>query len=253
LILPVLVTALLSSTVNAWFYVAWMIANVIYLFPNALTIVLHAMNSAQPSTLAHKARVTMICGLVITIAANCVLQFAPQQVLGVFGKVYAEQATWTLRILVLAAFPLTIKYHYIAICRIQDRITQAMLGMLPGGLLELAAATLGARLGGLTGLSLGWVVAISLEAMFMTHTVYKTLLSSETSTLATGQPAGTEAVSLVETVSMSAIEQTSRAREAIWFMETSVLPVVRLPVIKEPDTDKKPLLHKITLHDIEVG
>ena len=239
LILPVLVTALLSSTMNAWFYVAWMIANFVFFIPNALTIVLHAMNSAQQSTLARKARVTMSFGLVIIVAANCLLLFATKQVLSVFGKVYADQALWTLRILVLAAFPLIIKYHYISICRIQDRIARAMLGMLPGGILELGAAALGAHLGGLTGLSVGWVVAIYVEAMFMIHTVYKTILSSKTSALSTRQHPGTEAVSLVETSPLPTVGQTYKVVEAIWHMKTPLMSDVKPPAIREPDTGKK--------------
>ncbi len=146
LILPVLVTALLSSTMNAWFYVAWMIANFVFLIPSVLTIVLHAMNSAQQSTLAHKARVTIGLAFVTGLLANCLLELATKQVLSVFGGSYADQATWCLRVLLLALFPLIIKNHYISICRIQDRVTQAMLGMLPGGLLEIGAAALGIRL-----------------------------------------------------------------------------------------------------------
>ena len=117
--------------------------------------------------------------MVISLAANCLLQPAAKQMLSLFGADYAEQAVWTLRVLLLAAFPLVIKYHYIAICRIQDRIARAMLGMLPGGLLELGAATLGAHLGGLTGLSAGWVIAISIESCFMFRTVAKTVRSEE--------------------------------------------------------------------------
>ncbi len=238
LILPVLVTSLLSSTMNAWFYVAWMIANVVFLVPNSLTIVLHAMNSAQQSTLARKARMTLSFGFVVCIVATCLLLLATKQVLSVFGKEYEEQAVWTLRILTLAAFPLIIKYHYIAICRIQDRIASAMLGMLPGGLLELGGAVLGAHLGGLTGLSIGWVVAIYIEAGFMLPTVYKTVLSSPSPAF-TAELREINAFSLLETFPFPAIPQTYGDGIAIWQMETSLLPFVKPSVMREPDSDEK--------------
>ncbi len=175
LILPVLVTVLLSAKMNAWFYISWMIASFIFDVPIALTTVLHAMNSAQQSSLRHKARLTIGLALVTSVLANCLLQFATKQVLGLFGSAYAEQATWCLRILGLAAFPLIIKNHYISICRIQDRVGRAMLGMLPGGALEVVTAMGGAYLGGLLGLSLGWVIAIVVEAILMFPTVYQTI------------------------------------------------------------------------------
>jgi len=172
-ILPVLVTILLSATVNAWFYVSFMLASFIFAVANALTIVLYAMSSAHPAILAHKVRLTLGLGAVTVILANCVFQFATGQVLGVFGHIYAEQAAWSLRILALGTLPYLIRSHFVAICRIQGRILYALLPMAAGTLLELGAATLGARLGGLSGLSLGWVAVLCVEAVFMSHTVFK--------------------------------------------------------------------------------
>jgi len=117
-LLPVLVTFLLSARTNAWFYVAWMIASFIFIVPGALTTVLHATNSAQQTTLGRKARLTIGVAMLIALAANLILQIGTTQVLGLFGKTYASQAAWCLRILILAAFPLTIKNHYISVCRI---------------------------------------------------------------------------------------------------------------------------------------
>lgn len=232
LLLPVLVTALLSATMNAWFYVAWMIASFVFLVPNVLTIVLHAMNSAQQSTLAQKARVTISLGLVTSLAANCLSS-------------YAEQATLTLRILVLATFPLIIKYHYISICRIQDRIARALLGMLPGGLLELGAAVLGAHLGGLTGLSAGWVAAIYVESIFMFRTVYMTVHSLDKSApSAELRYIGAEALWLVDTPSLPAISQGYVGKQALWLMDTTPLPIIdqSYMVAEAPWLINKPLL-----------
>ncbi len=176
LVLPVLVTTLLSATVNAWFYVSFMLASFTFGVSYALTTTLYAMSSANPTILARKARLTLGLGAVTGILANCVFQLATSQVLGVFGHNYAEKAAWSLHILALAVFPLIIRSHYSTICRIQGRIKQAILLMTVGTLIELSAAALGAQLGGLSGLSLGWVVAICVEAVFMSRTVYKAVL-----------------------------------------------------------------------------
>jgi hypothetical protein len=61
----------------------------------------------------------------------------------------------------------------VTICRIQGRITSVTLFMLVGGLLELILSALGAHVGGLTGLSLGWVTGVCLEAVLMASTVYR--------------------------------------------------------------------------------
>ena len=179
--LPVLVTWLLSARMNAWFYVAWMLASFVFLIPNSLTTVLHAMNAAQQTMLAQKARNTIMLSCVISTVAISFLQLLAPVLLSAFGGSYSVEAATTLRILVLAAFALTIKNHYISICRIQDRIGRALLAMVPGGIVELGAALLGAHYYGLDGLSIGWVVAVYIEAICMLPTVYKAVWSPQVS------------------------------------------------------------------------
>ncbi len=206
LVLPVVVTALLSGKMNAWFSISWMIVNVVFLVPSALTTVLHAMNAAQPATLAQKARSTMGLAFLTAVVANALLLFGTTQILGLFGKNYAMESAWSLRLLALAAFPLVIKVHYISICRIQDRITQAMASMIPGGVLELVAAAVGAHFGGLSGLCLAWTLAICCESLFMLKTVYNAVFSKQ----------------IVHPVS----EQDYVETEDLWRLETLIMPAM---------------------------
>ena len=182
-VLPVLVTVLLSATANAWFYVSSRIANFALVIPVALTLVLYAAGSAQPATLAHKMRLTLSLAFVASVLANCVLLLGTKQVLGLFGQSYAEQAAWSLRILGLGTFPIIIRNHYVALCRIQGRVAHATLPIIAGVVLELGAAILGAHLGGLSGLSLGWLAAQCVVAVFLSPTVYKAVRLIDTSTL----------------------------------------------------------------------
>ena len=89
---------------NAWFYVAFMIANFIFSVPLALTTVLFATNSTEPDALAQKTRMTLSTSIIIALLANIVTLFGAQRLLGLFGQAYAEQAAWSLRVLGLAAF-----------------------------------------------------------------------------------------------------------------------------------------------------
>lgn len=182
LALPVLVTVLISATTNAWFYVAFLVADVVYVIPQALVTALYAVSSAQPNVLARKARLTLVLAVATTVFANGILLFGSRQLLGLFGPGYAEQGVWSLRILGLGAIPFLIKDHYVAICRVQDRIARSLLPLAGGALLELGIAGLGARLGGISGLSLGWVIAVCIEALLMSRTVYRTIRPISTPT-----------------------------------------------------------------------
>ena len=186
-ILPLLVTALLSAHVTAWFFTAWQIVNIVFLIPSSLTTVLHAMNSAQPEVVARKARTTIGLSVLISVLVNAVLVFAPRLVLSPFGADYVIHADWTLRILSFAAFPLIIKSHYISICRIA-----------PGSVFEVAAAAIGAHFGGLTGLSLGWVLAVSFESLFMIKTVYTAVWPREDAHTTYSEPQDIQAMDTVQ-------------------------------------------------------
>ena len=176
LALPVVVTAVLSAASNASFYIAWMIGGFAFVGPVALTTVLYAVGAAAPSALPQKVRFTLRLSLVIAALANGVLFIGAGRVLLWFGDAYADQAGWALRILALGAFPLIIKDHYVAVCRISGRVTAAALVSAAGACLALGMAAFGAAIGGLTGLSLGWTAAVCIEAAFMARAVTRAAL-----------------------------------------------------------------------------
>ena len=179
--LPVLTTIILSARVNAWFSVSYMIAAFVSFLPGALATVLYAISSAQPTLLPHKARLTLGLSLVACLLANVVFLLGARQILDLFGHAYAEQASWSLRILGLVAFPVIIKNHYIAVHRVQGQLTQAMLPIAAGTFLEVGVSVLGAYLGGLIGLSLGLMISVCIEAVYMSPTVYKAVWFIDTS------------------------------------------------------------------------
>ena len=59
LVLPLLVTALLTVRMNAYFYTAWMIANLASVGPVALTTVLYAVVAADKAAIVPKISLTL--------------------------------------------------------------------------------------------------------------------------------------------------------------------------------------------------
>jgi O-antigen/teichoic acid export membrane protein len=95
-------------------------------------------------------------------------------ILAFFNPSYALTATGSFRILMLAALPFVIRVHYVAIHQIKRQIKRAALTLLGMAVMELTFAVVGSVLGGLIGLSTGWVLAIYIEAAWMLSTVYHT-------------------------------------------------------------------------------
>jgi O-antigen/teichoic acid export membrane protein len=170
-LLPVLVTYLLTANATASFYIAWMMVGLAVLLPMTLTSVLYAVGSAQPHLLRQKMRTTLLGSTLASVCAVIGFMLFSDVVMGLFGSDYAQQAAPVLRILSLAAFPLIIKFHYLAIHRIFNRLSKSMRLLLLGVALELSFAIIGGHIGGLWGLSVGWVCANFVQATFMLRSV----------------------------------------------------------------------------------
>jgi O-antigen/teichoic acid export membrane protein len=148
-----------------------MVAGLIFAGPVFLTTGLYAVGSRQPQALQQRVRWTLSVSFAIAVAANTALLLGAGEVLGFFGDAYADSAGSTLRVLGLAVFPLIVRDHYVAIRRLSGRLSNAALFVGAGAVLELALAAIGAKMGGVTGLSFGWVAAIGIEAVVMADPV----------------------------------------------------------------------------------
>lgn len=173
LTLPLLVTALLSSSSNGAFYIAWMIAGLGFVAPVALSTVLYAVGSSSPELLAKKLRFTLRLSFLLTVVGSVGLILGSDLLLTLFGKSYAQQADDCLRLLAVAAFPLIIKDHFISLARIKSRIKTATLRIGVGGAVTIGLAAAGGIIGGLNGLTLGWVLGVTGEALLMLPAVYR--------------------------------------------------------------------------------
>ncbi|MGE5602950.1 MAG: lipopolysaccharide biosynthesis protein [Nitrososphaerales archaeon] len=178
LFLPLVVTAMLSAEVNAYFYTAWMVNNIVMFVPVALGTALYAAGSESPETLRQKLRLTLGLSLAYGLLTNLILAVAGTWFLGFFGPQYAQAAP-TLVLLNLTVIPVTITEHYVALRRIERRPESAVLPLGLSSVLKIVLAAVGARLGGLTGLSIGIVVASYLVAVFLLPSVIRALGASE--------------------------------------------------------------------------
>lgn len=177
LALPIVVTAVLSARINAAFYVAWLLANGLFIASNALTTMLYAAGAGQRATLARTTRLTFRLGLAIGLVGNLVFLIGAELITTWFGPDYAEPAAAALRLMSLGMLPIVVKDHFVALCRIDHQLRPAINFALVGSSLELLLAMSGGVLGGLPGLAIGWLVALSVEAIIALPRVYRAMRS----------------------------------------------------------------------------
>jgi O-antigen/teichoic acid export membrane protein len=176
--LPIVVTGLLSAALNASFYMAWLLLHLVFAIPYTLTTVLYAVGVNDRASFAQKMRLTLTAATAIGVVSNVVLWPSADLIMGLFGPSYAAEAAWTLRIMGLGVFPLIIKDHYVAVQRIHERIPATAALITIGSVLELGLAALGTQFNGLYGLSIGFVIALYLQGLYMARTVYRSAVES---------------------------------------------------------------------------
>jgi O-antigen/teichoic acid export membrane protein len=166
-LLPVMVTILISATANASFNAAILFAGFVFALPYAVSIGLFAAARGDESEIVKRMRLTIPFGLAISVAADLVIIPLAGPLLHIFGSTYAAEGTVILQLIVLAGLPFVIKDHFIALRRVQGRTTQALAMTSVFLVLELAGAAIGARVGGVVGLCLGWIAVLVVEAIVL--------------------------------------------------------------------------------------
>ncbi|MBA2724418.1 MAG: oligosaccharide flippase family protein [Actinobacteria bacterium] len=156
-ILPIVVTELLSSSTNAYWYAAWMMAWVVYMMPIQIGMTLFAELAKHPEGLwrlvRHGIRSSLVIGSVCALGGV----IAAPWILGILGPDYAAAATTPLRVLLLVTVPFTFVQAYFAVARATGRLREALMA---GGVSSVVGIVLAGAAGvsyGLTAMAVAWM------------------------------------------------------------------------------------------------
>ena len=140
LLMPFVVTIELAPSTNAAFYAAWTVINVAYLVPASLATVMFAVGAKDPQGLSAKIRTSLGTSLAVGLLVAMICYFAADVILAMFSPNYARVAGRSFSLLGLSVLPIAIKYHYVSIQRLRNRMLAASLVVGLGCAIELAGA-----------------------------------------------------------------------------------------------------------------
>jgi O-antigen/teichoic acid export membrane protein len=166
LVLPIVVTEVISPQANAAWYAAWMMSWVVYIVPIQIGLTTFAEAAHSPHSLAALIRHAIRSSLVISASAAVVVAAAAPYVLSLLGPEYASAGTTPLRILVAAVVPLVFVQAYYIRCRSTRRLTEATLVGAATGLVSVGGAALAATQYGLNGMATLWLATQILAGAF---------------------------------------------------------------------------------------
>jgi O-antigen/teichoic acid export membrane protein len=172
--LPLLVASLLGAHATAAFYEAWMIASFLYILPTHLSTALFAVAVGDSRALAPRLRAALRVSLVLGGSAAVAIAALAGPAMRSFGPGY-EIARTALIVMAIAYFPNVFKQCYVAVARVDNRLRKAGAVCSAGAALEVCLTGVAGRLDGLTGISLGFLAAVTLQALYYVPRVMRAL------------------------------------------------------------------------------
>jgi O-antigen/teichoic acid export membrane protein len=124
LILPLIVVNLAGAKYNAYFYVAWAIAGLLFAIPSAVAQSLFAEGAHFEHRLGTDVRRSLIFVFALLIPALIFVFLLGNWLLSLFGEGYAANGLRLLQILSLSSLLIGINDIYRSILRVQDRIKE---------------------------------------------------------------------------------------------------------------------------------
>lgn len=159
MLVPIVVTIVVSPAANGAFYAAWMLVSFLYILQTHLSTVLFAVAANDPLALPRKLRFTIRMSFLFGLPGMAVLALGGHLLLSIFGTGYASDGALPLFFLVAAYIPMIPRSYYIAVCRASGRIAQAAGVLTAAAMVDLTAVVVGARWHGLVGVALGLLAA----------------------------------------------------------------------------------------------
>lgn len=174
-----MVLAVLGAEQNAYYSLAWVIADSLYMAAYSMGSSLVVEAARAPERLAeHARRMMWHTGLLVLAAVAVIVAFAPWM-LRLFGPGYAEHGTTVLRLMALSALPTVVLSLATDVARVR-RALGWMIGLqLVYAVLVIALVAGLLPVFGLTGVGLAWLLAATVLALPLLVALPRWLPSSD--------------------------------------------------------------------------
>lgn len=172
MILPIMVLNTLGAEQAAHYYVAFAMASLLYMIPNAISMSLFVEGS-HGGAMKRTVVKSLFAILLLLIPAAVVLYVCGGWVLGAIGEDYAVGGLQVLRVMVVASLFVGINCVYFAIKRVQKDVRGIVVlsGVIGGLLVGLGHVFM--HMFGIVGIGYAWVVSYGIGGMVVGMIVRK--------------------------------------------------------------------------------
>lgn len=167
LVLPIMLVNLLGAEQNAYFYIAWAIATLLFVIPGAVSTSLFAEGSHFEDELGANVRRSYRFVFLLLIPAIVLLLLLGKWLLLAFGAAYSANALMLLRILAVSGIFVGVNSVYYTILRVRGRIRElvALCGFIT--IAVLVGSYLITPTTGIIGVGYTWIAAQGLISVYV--------------------------------------------------------------------------------------
>lgn len=164
-LLPIMLVNLATPELAAYFYVAWMIAGILFIVPQAVATSLFAEGSHFQDRFSGDIRKSLRLILVLVTIGIIALFFFGNILLFLFSADYSENAFDLLRILAISAVFVSINGVYFTIKRVEKKVAPIILISAFITIMTLIVAYVLVPPLGLIGVGIGWIASQGLVSL----------------------------------------------------------------------------------------
>ncbi|NHI95050.1 MAG: lipopolysaccharide biosynthesis protein [Candidatus Lokiarchaeota archaeon] len=165
LALPIIISGILDPQTTAFFYMAWMIANLLFTIPMQTSQALFAEGSNDEAILGKNVRQALKFIFPLLIIGIGFLIIFGREILTIFGSDYSIEGYLLLQILSISSLPYAVNAIFLSIEKVRKNNRAIILITLVVALITLSGSVILLKNFGLLGVGLAWLVGNSLVAM----------------------------------------------------------------------------------------
>jgi len=174
LILPLMITNMLSTDITAYFYLTWMMAGLLFVIPSSIGISLLSEMSYEEKKYEEKIKKAAKFIAVLLLPAVIAFLFLGDKFLMVFGPSYSANASTALQIFALSSIPLAVNAVFVTVKNARKEVRYVILVNAAIALSTLILSYLVMKDFGLLGIAMSWIVSQSVVAGVVVLSVFLT-------------------------------------------------------------------------------
>ncbi len=157
LLLPLIITNTLGPKQSAYYYIATMIANLLYVIPFATSQSLYAEGSHDEEKLMHHLRKAIKMITLSLLPSVLFLVFFGNYILMFFGKEYTREGFRLLQLFSVAGIFVSINYLFLTLLNVKRKMKE-LVAVNAIGMVSLIGLSLALLPYSLTGVGIAWII-----------------------------------------------------------------------------------------------